>query len=89
MAPQADVPAGNPAASPAVSGGTGRKAIFMNEQEYKAARGELERLEARLRDDPDADPSLREYRDTLRRGIEAHEQGARSKGRPPSPTQSS
>lgn len=59
----------------------------MNDQEYQAARGELERLEARLRDEPDADSSLREYRDTLRREIEAHEQGARSKGRPPSSTQ--
>lgn len=55
----------------------------MNERDYKAAQGELERLEAKLRDDPDADQSLREYCDTLRREVEAYEQGVRSKGRPP------
>lgn len=55
----------------------------MNERDYQAARGELERLEARLRDEPEATEGLREYRDTLRREIEAYEQGARSKGRPP------
>ncbi|MGC2855042.1 hypothetical protein ACM64Y_06175 [Novispirillum sp. DQ9] len=55
----------------------------MDERDYHAARGELERLEARLREEPEASQSLREYRDTLRREIEAFEQGARSKGRPP------
>lgn len=55
----------------------------MNEQQYQAARGELERLKEQMRNDPDTTGSLREYSDTLRREIEAYEQGARSKGRPP------
>lgn len=55
----------------------------MNETEYKAALGELERLEAEIAQSADPDPSAREYVDTLRREIAAHEAGARSKGRPP------
>ncbi|MFA7428883.1 MAG: hypothetical protein WCZ23_01870 [Rhodospirillaceae bacterium] len=58
----------------------------MDHTDYLAARGELERLEAQLRDNPDDAGTLREMRDTLRREIAAFEDGARSTGRPPSGT---
>lgn len=55
----------------------------MDERAYMAALGELERLEAQARAEAEPPQALCEYMDTLRREIAAYEQGARSKGRPP------
>lgn len=54
----------------------------MNEQQYKAALGELKRLEKAAREKPKDAQTLHEYLETLRREVKAYEQGARSKGRP-------
>lgn len=54
----------------------------MNAQEYQAARGELERLEALLDRDPDNPGEIREIMDALRRDIAAYDQGARG-AKPP------
>lgn len=55
----------------------------MNEQEYKAARGELERLEAARRDHPEDAQKIDETIESLRADMEAFEQGARATGKPP------
>lgn len=56
----------------------------MNERDYKAARGEISRLERQIADG-NAPEDTREYLDTLRKEVDAYEQGARSEGRPTRP----
>lgn len=56
----------------------------MNERDYKAARGEIDRLEKQIADG-DAPQDAREYLDTLRKEVEAFEEGARSEGKPARP----
>lgn len=51
----------------------------MDTAEYHAARGELKRLE----DIPQPDEEARQRMESLRREISAYEDGARSKGKPP------
>ncbi|WP_404384017.1 hypothetical protein [Caenispirillum salinarum] len=50
----------------------------MNEAEYHAARGELQRLEAM----PDRSQPQQERLDTLRKEVKVFEEGVRSKGKP-------
>ncbi|SOD95855.1 hypothetical protein [Caenispirillum bisanense] len=50
----------------------------MDQTQYNAARGELNRLQAL----PSPDAEARERMETLRREIDAYEQGAESKGKP-------
>lgn len=50
----------------------------MDQTQYNAARGELQRLEAL----PSPDPEAKERMETLRREIRAFEQGEESKGKP-------
>ena len=50
----------------------------MDQTQYNAARGELQRLESL----PDRDDEARERMETLRREIDAYEKGAESKGKP-------
>lgn len=50
----------------------------MNEAEYHAARGEVQRLESM----PDRTPAQQERLETLRKEVQAFDEGARSKGKP-------
>jgi type VI protein secretion system component VasF len=56
----------------------------MDQQQYEAALGELQRLQELARHEPSHPDVAEEYMATLRREIKAYEEGVRSKGRPPS-----
>lgn len=55
----------------------------MNDQEYKAALGELQRLEALQKSDPAHPQQVREALESLRADIAAYENGTRGTGTPP------